>query len=89
MICELTKQCGVGVVDRAGFEPAASASFCCWACEGGIHTRLNYRPPYSFETRRIFNTIEYQVRCTKYFGSWKKQFYSMLMLGCIAELEDV
>ena len=40
------------VVDRAGFEPAASVSF-GWTCEGGvctddyavvIHARLNYRP---------------------------------------------
>ena len=43
------------VVDRAGFEPAASASF-GWTCEGGIytdvfvvviHARLNYRPTRS------------------------------------------
>jgi hypothetical protein len=39
------KECENGAkVDRAGFEPAASASFCPRACEGGIHARLNYRP---------------------------------------------
>ena len=29
------------------------------ACEGGVHARLNYRPLLSFESKTIFNSIEW------------------------------
>jgi hypothetical protein len=46
------------MVDWAGIEPATSASFGVYACEGGIHARLNYQPTVlSFEDETIFNSI--------------------------------
>jgi hypothetical protein len=45
------------VVDRAGFEPAASAFF-CRACEGGVHARLNYRPQYRLNQRQYLTVLK-------------------------------
>ena len=53
------------MVDRAGFEPAASASF-GWTCEGGvctddyavvIHAKLNYRPTKGLKQSFILNVF--------------------------------
>jgi hypothetical protein len=45
------------MVDRAGFEPAASAFF-CWACEGGVHAKLNYRPPYRLNQEQYLTLLK-------------------------------
>ena len=46
------------LVDRAGFEPAASAFFGL-AREGGVHTKLNYRPMVVLDCWLIYRFLRW------------------------------
>ena len=70
------------MVDWAGFEPAASASFCTRACEGSVHTRLNYQPPFYRLNQRPYLTL------LKRLLAGKKQFYFMSLLGVYSIVGD-
>ena len=76
------------MVDRAGFEPAASASF-GWTCEGGVctddyavvtHARLNYRP----------NRFEIELNIKRFLRSvnemHKSEFSVVTLCRAVAQL---